>query len=94
MKLDERVLTLIAVGASIGANCQPCLQNSVRMALDCGADEQEIAEAIAVGKKVRQCAASNMDSFVMSFKSAAFASMGATSGEHECDSLDTIPGGS
>ena len=54
MKLDDRTLRLIAVGASITANCQPCLQANVTKALEYGADEQEIAEAIEVGKIVRK----------------------------------------
>ena len=63
MKLDDRTLRLIAVGASITANCQPCLQINVAQALECGADEQEIEEAIQVGKLVRKGAASKMDAF-------------------------------
>ena len=46
MKLDEQTLRLIAIGASITANCQPCLQTNVTKALECGVDEQKIAEAI------------------------------------------------
>ena len=45
MKLDDRINGLIAVGAAITANCQPCLEVSVTKALENGADEQEIAEA-------------------------------------------------
>ena len=71
MKLDERMMRLIAVGASIAANCQPCLQTNVTRALECGADEQEIATAIEVGKRVRKGAASKMDDFVLSVNQAA-----------------------
>lgn len=70
MKLDERMMRLIAVGASIAANCQPCLQTNAAKALESGADEQEIAEAIWVGKKVRRGAASKMDEFAASFSQA------------------------
>jgi AhpD family alkylhydroperoxidase len=63
MKLDNRTLRLIAVGASITANCQPCLRINVAKALESGADEPEIAAAIQVGKMVRQGAASKMDDF-------------------------------
>ncbi len=66
MKLDDRMLRLIAVGASITASCQPCLQINVAKALGAGADEQEIAEAIEVGKRVRRGAASKMDRFASS----------------------------
>ena len=63
MMLDERTLRLIAVGASITANCQPCLQTNAAKALECGAGEKEIAEAIWVGTLVRRGAASKMDKF-------------------------------
>jgi AhpD family alkylhydroperoxidase len=71
MTLDDRMLRLIAVGASVGANCQPCLQTNIAEALKSGADEQDIAEAIEVGKRVRRGAAAKMDAFVASLKSAA-----------------------
>lgn len=71
MKLDNRTLRLIAVGASITANCQPCLQINVAKALECGAGQPEIAEAVAVGKMVRQGAASKMDTFANSLDPAA-----------------------
>lgn len=61
MKLDERTMRLIAMGASISANCQPCLQTNVAKALNAGINRQEIAEAIEVGKRVRIGAASKMD---------------------------------
>jgi AhpD family alkylhydroperoxidase len=63
MKLDQKTMRLIAVGASISANCQPCLEINVAEALKNGSDPQEIAQAIQVGKLVRQGAASKMDRF-------------------------------
>jgi AhpD family alkylhydroperoxidase len=63
VKLDEHTLRLIAVGASITANCQPCLQVNVQHAVGCGVGADEIAQAIEVGKRVRQGAASKMDAF-------------------------------
>ncbi|WP_455389546.1 carboxymuconolactone decarboxylase family protein, partial [Petrachloros mirabilis] len=53
MKLDDRIKELIAVGASIAANCQPCLQYHTSEAQKSGAEEEEIKEAIEVGKMVR-----------------------------------------
>ncbi len=70
MKLDERTRALIAVGASITANCQPCLQSTITMALESGADEQDIAEAVEVGRRVRKGAASKMDKFASSLNPA------------------------
>lgn len=66
MKLDERILRLIAVGASVSANCHPCLEVNVAQALGSGAEEQEIAAAMAVGKMVRRGAADKMDQFASS----------------------------
>jgi AhpD family alkylhydroperoxidase len=63
MKLDTRIKELIAVGASVTANCQPCLQYHVSKAREAGADDEEIAVAIAVAKTVRKGAAAKMDNF-------------------------------
>ena len=70
MKLDDRTRALIAVGAAIAANCQPCLQAAAAMARERGADSQEIADAIEVGKIVRKGAASKMDKFIASQNTA------------------------
>lgn len=61
--MDNRIKRLIAVGASVTANCQPCLKYNVSKAKEAGVETQEIAEAIEVGKMVRKGAASNMDKF-------------------------------
>lgn len=71
MSLDNRILALIAVGASVSANCQPCLERNVSTALKCGADTQQIAEAIEMGMKVRQGAATKMDKFALGLNNAA-----------------------
>jgi len=86
MKLDARTLRLIGVGASIAANCQPCLLSAVSMALESGADRQEIVEAIEVGRMVRRGAASKMDKFASSLDDVASSSAGATEGECGCSS--------
>lgn len=84
MKLDDRTLRLIAVGASITANCQPCLQTNIRKALENGADEQEIAEAVEVGKTVRRGAASKMDQFALSLTAVVTSSAYAIDSGCEC----------
>jgi len=63
MKLDEHYMRLIAIGASVAANCQPCLETNLTRAKECGADENELAQAIWVGTMVRKGAASRMDEF-------------------------------
>lgn len=62
--LDEKTLELIAVGATITANCQPCLEFHVRKARDAGAGEAEIAAAIEAGREVRAGAGARMDRHV------------------------------
>jgi AhpD family alkylhydroperoxidase len=63
MKLDEHFMRLIAVGASVAANCQPCLEINLTRAKECGADETELTQAMWVGRMVRGGAASKMDDF-------------------------------
>jgi AhpD family alkylhydroperoxidase len=65
MKLDRQTIQLIAVGASVAANCQPCLEYNLGKALECGVDKREITEAIAVAKMVRKGAAAKMDELAM-----------------------------
>lgn len=76
MKLDEHTMRLIAVGASIAANCQPCLQTNVTKAREEGIGDQEIADAIEVGKMVRKGAASKMDKFAASLDPSVPAATG------------------
>ena len=61
--MDKKTTELIAVGASVTANCQPCLKYHLEEALKNGASEDEIAEAISVAKMVRRGATAKMDRF-------------------------------
>jgi AhpD family alkylhydroperoxidase len=71
MKLDGRIKELIAVGASVVANCQPCLQYHAAKARESGADDEELTMAIAVGKAVRKGASARMDDFAAELGDAA-----------------------
>lgn len=84
--MDNRIKELIAVGASVTANCQPCLQYHVSKALDSGADAQEIAAAIQVAKMVRKGAASKMDTFILSLNRAASSVVGTSHDDCGCGS--------
>jgi len=59
--LDERIKELIAVGASVSANCHPCVKHHTAKAREMKIDEAEIRQAIDVGKMVRKGAAGEMD---------------------------------
>jgi len=61
--MDKRTKDLIAVGAAMAANCQPCLQKTVDIARAGGADEQDILDAVAVGNLIKNGAAAKMDGF-------------------------------
>ena len=63
MTMDEKMKELIAVGASVGAHCQPCLTFHVAKAKEMGIDENEIREAIAVGHMVEKGAMAAMRQF-------------------------------
>jgi len=59
--MDERTKKLIAVGASVGANCHPCLEYHIGKAREFGIERSEIAEAVEAGKAVRGGAAAGID---------------------------------
>lgn len=59
--MDESIMELIAIGASITANCQPCLRSHVEKALKFGARPEEVAMAMEIGRRVRKGAATKMD---------------------------------
>jgi AhpD family alkylhydroperoxidase len=86
MKLDQRTIRLIAVGASVAANCQPCLQINVTKAREEGLQEPDLADAIEIGKRVRQGAASKMDRFTLSLNEALSASVSIAEGGCGCGS--------
>ena len=59
--LDDGIKELIAVGASVSANCHPCVKYHTAKAREMKIDEAEIQQAIDVGKMVRKGAAGEMD---------------------------------
>lgn len=63
MEMNDRIRELIAIGASVTANCQPCLTSHVEKALKSGADPQEVTVAIEIGNRVRKGAAARMEEF-------------------------------
>jgi AhpD family alkylhydroperoxidase len=74
MVLDNRTASLVAVAASITANCQPCLEINIARARKCGAEQAEVAAAVEIGRKVRAGAASKMDAFAATLNVPAPAS--------------------
>ena len=52
--LDSKTNELIAIGASIGGNCLPCLRFHFAEAIKNGCTIQEIEEAVKLGKMVKE----------------------------------------
>ena len=59
--LDEMTKELVAIGASITANCQPCLEYHTAKARELGVSDEDIVEAVKVGQLVRRGASAKMD---------------------------------
>jgi AhpD family alkylhydroperoxidase len=59
--MENKTKILIAVGAAITANCQPCLKTAIDQAEAVGVEKKEIIEAIAIGRIVRRGAIGKMD---------------------------------
>lgn len=72
--MDTQVKELIAVGASIAANCQPCLEYHVAKAKEHGVTDLEITEAIDTGRMVRRGAAGKMDKLALTVLESAVVS--------------------
>jgi len=63
--MDDRTKKLISVGASVGANCHPCLEYHIGRALEAGIDRSEIMEAVEAAKIVRRGATASMDKLAL-----------------------------
>jgi AhpD family alkylhydroperoxidase len=48
-KLSRLQKELIAIGISVVMNCKSCIEWHIKQAIDCGATEAEIIEAVEVG---------------------------------------------
>ena len=86
MKLEDRMIELIAVGASVTAGCQHCLRHHADKARHLGASDEAIAEAIAAGRMVRGGSATQLDKFVERLAE------GETSGASTGDAVDLSGG--
>jgi AhpD family alkylhydroperoxidase len=58
--MDEITQELIAIGASIGAHCQPCLAYHIGKARELGISGEDIQAAIEIGYMVEKGAGSAM----------------------------------
>lgn len=59
--MDEKIKEMVAIGASVTANCIPCIRYHFNKAREVGLTDAEIKIAIQVGKSVRKGAAQKWD---------------------------------
>ena len=52
--LDTKSEELIAIGAAMGANCEPCLRYHVRQATEAGCTQEELRRAVAIAQSVKE----------------------------------------
>jgi len=62
--IDNKLKELIAIGASVSANCHPCIKYHINKARELVIDDDQIRQAIEVGKMVRKGAAGEMDKLI------------------------------
>ncbi|MHC4266080.1 MAG: carboxymuconolactone decarboxylase family protein [Planctomycetota bacterium] len=62
--MDEKIKELIAIGASVSANCHPCIKFHVNKAQELNINNHQIQQAIEVGQMVRKGAAKQMDNLI------------------------------
>jgi AhpD family alkylhydroperoxidase len=84
--MDTKTKELIAIGASVTANCVPCLKYHFAKARKAGTSDDEIREAIAVGRMVRKGAAGKWDEEAMTIFSAGSDSKTETT-EETCGNI-------
>jgi len=60
LEITDQVRELIALGAAIGANCEPCLKYHTKKAREVGLTDEQMREAIAVGRMIKEASASNI----------------------------------
>lgn len=100
--MDEKTKELVAIGASVATNCQPCLTHHVDKADELGISEQDIREALAIGTQVQKGGMNAMQRFIeQSFdekvnageKTIQGASLNFLTGNAAPGSVECCPGG-
>ncbi len=56
MALEQKDKELVAIGASIGALCRPCIEHHIPAARDAGLTEPELARAVEVAEATHRTA--------------------------------------
>lgn len=64
--MEQKLKEMIAIGASVTANCIPCIRFHLARAREVGCTDAEIKAVVQVGKMVREGAAKKWDEEVAS----------------------------
>ncbi len=78
--METKTKLLIAVGAAVVANCQPCLKTLLKKAKENAVEEKEILEAIGVARVVRKNSITQIDKFLAGIAGAEEANGGSVDG--------------
>ena len=70
----EAVQELVAIGAAIAANCEPCFRAHFDKARKLGVSKEDMASAVATAKKVKEAPARAMIELAERYLSTTFAS--------------------
>lgn len=62
--IDEKIEELIAIGASVSANCHGCVRFHVDKAKELGIEPEDIDTALKIGTTVQGGATAQMDKFL------------------------------
>jgi AhpD family alkylhydroperoxidase len=54
MRLEQQEKELAAIGASIGANCRPCIEHHLPAGREAGLSDTELADAVTTAQAVRR----------------------------------------
>ncbi len=70
--MEDKTKLLIAVGAAVTANCQPCLKTLLKKAKEANIQDKEIQEAINIARVVRKNSTTQIDRFMAGLTGAEF----------------------
>ena len=60
LEITEQVRELIAIGAAIGASCEPCLKYHVNASRKLGLSNAQMQQAVSIGRMVKNASSKNM----------------------------------
>lgn len=63
--LDEKTKEIVAIGAAIAVNCQPCLEYHTAKARELGWSDEDVLDAVKMSQQVRRGAQAKMDRFAV-----------------------------